>query len=77
MRALTLTTELIYDVQASRRDPVHFAYAHGGKDGYPYKLDLRTYESTIQELESLLQRSKLSLGEKDNSLKRLLKIFNF
>jgi len=77
LRALTLTTELIYDVQASRRDPVHFAYAHGGKDGYPYKLDPRIYEATIQELESLLQRSKISPGEKDNSLKRLLKIFSF
>lgn len=75
LRALTLTAELIYDVKACRKDPVHYSYAHGGKDGYPYKINSRVYENTIRELEFLLEQAKLSPSEKDNKLKNLLKLF--
>lgn len=76
LRALTLTAELIYNVRASREDPVIFAYAHGGKDGYPYRIDRRIYENTIQELEFILQKMR-NETLKESLLKKLPKLFQF
>ncbi len=75
LRALTLTAELIYDAKASRVDPVHYAFAHGGKDRYPYKIDLRVYENTLRELEEILLKAPLALSDKNNLLKRLPQLF--
>jgi hypothetical protein len=76
LRALTLTSELIYGVLASRKDPVHYAYAHGGKDGHPYRINKRLYDATIQELESIIERIKLGDQEKLNLLRKLPDLFN-
>ncbi|HUP30740.1 MAG TPA: DUF763 domain-containing protein, partial [Usitatibacter sp.] len=35
LRALALTSELIYGTRASLGDPARFSFAHGGKDGTP------------------------------------------
>jgi len=35
LRALSLLSELVYDVPVSPRDPASYSFAHGGKDGYP------------------------------------------
>lgn len=77
LRALTLASELIYNVKASREDPVIYSYAHGGKDGYPYKLNKKLYDTTIQELEEILRKVKLRESEKIELFRRLPKIFNF
>lgn len=74
LRALTLTAELIYNVRACREDPVLFAYAHGGKDGHPYRIDRKLYERTIQELEAILQRMREG-SLRDNLLRRLQGLF--
>lgn len=75
LRALTLTVELIFDVKASRVDPVHYSFAHGGKDGYPYRINKKIYENTIAELESLLRASELEYQEKIKLLKKLPLLF--
>jgi len=62
LRALALTAELIYGVSASRKDPVHYTYAHGGKDRHPYRINKRLYDATIQELEHIIE--KIKLGER-------------
>lgn len=74
LRALTLTAELIYNVKASREDPVCYAYAHGGKDGYPYRLNKTLYEQTIKELESFIHKAKIFPSEK---LELFRKLSNF
>ncbi len=75
LRALTLTAELIYGVSASRKDPVHYACAHGGKDGHPYRINKRLYDATIQELESIIERIKLGDQERLNLLRKLPDLF--
>lgn len=77
LRALTLTAELIYNVKASREDPVCYAYAHGGKDGYPYKLNRKLYENTIEELEEIINKAKISYSEKLELFRKLPNIFQF
>ena len=36
LRALALTSELIYGTRASQIDPARYSFAHGGKDGTPF-----------------------------------------
>jgi len=37
IRALSLISELVYGVAPSYRDPARYSFAHGGKDGIPYR----------------------------------------
>ncbi|MFN4196889.1 MAG: DUF763 domain-containing protein [Caldimicrobium sp.] len=72
LRALTLTAELIYDVKACRIDPVHYSFAHGGKDGHPYKIDPHIYEHTISQLEEFLKLAPIEFSEKKKLYQGLL-----
>ncbi len=76
LRALTLTAELIYEVKASRKDPVLYAYAHGGKDGYPYHVNKKIYDQTIAELEDIISKIRWGEREKLDLLRKLPKLFN-
>jgi hypothetical protein len=74
LRALALASELIYGATASTRDPARFAFAHGGKDGTPFRVDLATYERTITVLHHALDRAKVGRSEKVQALKRLAQL---
>src|SRR5204863_8620248 len=71
LRALALTSELIYGVQASRRDPARYSFAHGGKDGTPFPVDRLTYDKTIEVMRDALNRAHLDRSEKVGAFKRL------
>lgn len=74
LRALSLVAELVYGEPASVKDPVSFSYAHGGKDGTPYPVDRRVYDSTIDSLRGAVSASKIGRTEKTNALKRLARL---
>lgn len=74
LRALALLSELIYGTKLSYRDPAKFSFAHGGKDGYPYPVDKKTYDKTIEVLEKAVKSAKLSFSEKEKTLKRLYRM---
>lgn len=71
LRALSLTAELLTGKSPSYRDPVRYAYAHGGKDGYPFPVDRETYSKTIDMFEAIVRRAELSREEKEKIFKRL------
>lgn len=71
LRALSLISELVYDAPASIRDPARFSFAHGGKDGYPYPVDRKTYDRSIDLLRKALQAAKIGRTEKIEAFKRL------
>jgi len=71
LRALTLTAEVLYNVEASREDPARYAFAHGGKDGHPFPVDRRTYEESVVFLEEALRRVRLGERERLAALRRL------
>jgi hypothetical protein len=71
LRALALTSELIYGVSASRRDPARFSFAHGGKDGTPYPIDRTTYDKTIEVMHRALNRANVGRSEKVSAFRRL------
>ena len=71
LRALALVAELTYGEPASVRDPVSYAFAHGGKDGTPFPVDRATYDATISSLRRALQETRAGRTEKVQALKRL------
>lgn len=79
VRALALIAKLIYGAPVSWKDPIKYTFAHGGKDGVPYPIDVATYDTTIKTLEEWIKKADISMHEKYHALKRLnkLKIWNF
>jgi hypothetical protein len=71
LRALALTSELIYGAAASRKDPARYSFAHGGKDGTPYPVDRQTYDKTIEVMHRALNRANVGRNEKISAFKRL------
>ena len=61
--ALSLVSELVYEAPPSFKDPARFSFAHGGKDGYPFPVDKKTYEGTIDFLRNTLDKARM--GDKD------------
>jgi hypothetical protein len=71
LRALSLISELVYDTPVSLRDPASYSFAHGGKDGYPYPVDRKTYDSSIQFLAQAVDKTKIGDREKLEAFRRL------
>jgi uncharacterized protein len=74
LRALSLVAELTYGAPSSVRDPVSFSFAHGGKDGTPFPVDRKTYDSTIASLERAVTEARTGRSEKKDALKRLARL---
>ena len=78
LRALSLVGELVYGAPVSITDPARFSFAHGGKDGHPYPVDKKTYDKSIQILQSQLRnvrgdtRDRASIGTMRNVAQRLM-----
>jgi uncharacterized protein len=66
--------ELTYGQPASVRDPVSYAFAHGGKDGTPFPVDRATYDATIDSLRNALSEARAGRTEKVAALKRLARL---
>jgi uncharacterized protein len=71
IRALSLISELVYNVPTSLRDPALYSFAHGGKDGIPFPVDKKTYDRSIQILHSAVEKAKIGDSEKIDAIKRL------
>ncbi len=71
VRALALIAEVIYGAKPSYEDPVRYSFAHGGKDGYPYPVNKRQYDQSINILSKAIRRAKIGQRERINLLKKL------
>jgi hypothetical protein len=71
VRALSLVGELVYGATPSFRDPARFSFAHGGKDGIPYPVDRKTYDTTAEILRKAVSEAKVERREKLDALRRL------
>ena len=71
LRALALTSELVYGTKASHRDPARYSFAHGGKDGTPFPVDRSTYDQTIEIMRTALNGAKVDRSEKVHAFRRL------
>ena len=71
IRALALVAEVVWGTPASRKDPVRYSFAHGGKDGFPYPVSREQYGQTINTFEHAIKGAKLGHSDKMRALKRL------
>jgi hypothetical protein len=71
VRALAMVADLVWGAPASTRDPAKFSFAHGGKDGYPYPVDRRNYDTSIEVMKKAVEKSRVGDKEKLDALKRL------
>ena len=74
LRALALVAELTYGQPASVRDPVSYAFAHGGKDRTPFPVDRSTYDATIESVRRAVADARAGRTEKVSVLKRLARL---
>ena len=75
IRALALISDLIYGEKISFRDPARFSFAHGGKDGYPYKINLSDYERTINMMRKILSKARVERSYRIKALKSLYRFY--
>ena len=71
LRSLSLIAEVIYNAPASRRDPAAYSFAHGGKDGHPYRVNRPLYDANLDRLRQAIQGAKLGRTDKVEALRSL------
>ncbi|HEX3011954.1 MAG TPA: DUF763 domain-containing protein [Syntrophomonadaceae bacterium] len=76
LRALCLVAEVAYGVEASYKDPVRYAFAHGGKDGFPFPVNEADIENSYNVLNRALRRSRAGHNEQIQALKNLARWHN-
>jgi hypothetical protein len=52
LQSMALVAEVIHGAPSRFTDPARFSFAHGGKDGHPFPVPLKTYDESIGLLPS-------------------------
>lgn len=74
LQSLVLVSEVIHGTPSRFSDPARFSFAHGGKDGHPFPVPVKTYDETIHLLRDSVQKAKVGLTEKNAAIKNLSKV---
>lgn len=59
LQSLALVAEVVHGTPNRFDDPARFSFAHGGKDGHPFPVPLKTYDESLNFLRNALDRAKL------------------
>jgi uncharacterized protein len=71
LQSLALVAEVVHGAASRFNDPARFSFAHGGKDGHPAPVPLKTYDESLNFLRSSLDAAKLGDREKLDGFRRL------
>ena len=71
LQSLALVAEVIHGAPSRFSDPARFSFAHGGKDGHPFPVPLKTYDQTLDMLRRSLSAAGLQRTEKIEGFRRL------
>jgi len=71
LQSLALIAEVVHGTPTRFEDPARFSFAHGGKDGHPFPVPLKTYDESIAVLRRALDGAKLGHGDKLDGFARL------
>src|SRR5947209_16826498 len=71
LQSLALIAEVVHGAPTRFRDPARFAFAHGGKDGHPFPVPLKTYDESLAVLRRSLDSARLGHTEKLEGFRRL------
>jgi hypothetical protein len=71
LQSLALVAEVVHGTPTRFHDPARFSFAHGGKDGHPFPVPLKTYDDSISVLRRSLDAAKLGDPDKLDAFRRL------
>src|SRR5436309_3465133 len=71
LQSLALIAEVVHGTPTRFADPARFSFAHGGKDGHPFPVPLKTYDESLAVLRRSLQSARLGDTEKVEGFRRL------
>jgi uncharacterized protein len=71
LQSLALIAEVVHGTPTRFADPARFSFAHGGKDGHPFPVPLKTYDDSLSVLRRSLEAAKLGHSEKLDGFARL------
>ena len=71
LQSLALIAEVVHGTPTRFGDPARFSFAHGGKDGHPFPVPLKTYDESLSVLRRALQRAKVGQTDKIDGFGRL------
>src|SRR5947209_10222935 len=71
LQSLALIAEVVHGAPSRFTDPARFAFAHGGKDGHPFPVPLKTYDESLGVLRRSLDAARLGHSEKLEGFRRL------
>lgn len=71
LQSLALIAEVVHGTPTCFEDPARFSFAHGGKDGHPFPVPLKTYDESIAVLRRALDAAKLGHTDKLDGMTRL------
>ncbi|HEV7473063.1 MAG TPA: DUF763 domain-containing protein [Pyrinomonadaceae bacterium] len=61
LQSLALVAEVVHGAPSRFDDPARFSFAHGGKDGHPFPVPLKTYDESLNFLRRALDRAKVGI----------------
>jgi hypothetical protein len=71
LQSLALIAEVVHGAPSRFDDPARFSFAHGGKDGHPFPVPLKTYDESLSVLRRALDAAKVGNSEKLEGFRRL------
>ncbi len=71
LQSLALIAEVVHGAPSRFSDPARFSFAHGGKDGHPFPVPLKTYDQSLGVLRRALDQAKVGDSEKLDGFGRL------
>ena len=71
LQSLALVAEVVHGAPSRFNDPARFSFAHGGQDGHPHPVPLKTYDESLNFLRSSLDAAKVGDKEKLDGFRRL------
>ena len=71
LQSLALVAEVVHGAPSRFSDPARFSFAHGGKDGHPFPVPLKTYDESLNFLRTSLDKAKVEDKQKIDGFRRL------
>jgi len=71
LQSLALVAEVVHGAPSRFTDPARFSFAHGGKDGHPFPVPLKTYDESIGVLRRALDSANAGDADKIDGMRRL------
>jgi hypothetical protein len=71
LQALALVAEVVHGTPSRFSDPARFSFAHGGKDGHPFPVPLKTYDESTAVLRRSLESARVGDTDKLEGFRRL------